>query len=114
MTDFEVRQRLQTSTFGEGKQLIKWVNSSEVAERLGDPTLAMVPVNTIVIRSAPWAIYPGVSMNVPSMTASIHIAERNEVDTILSLAVKHPSYRKSSSRLLPPLDKHDIVAIDLT
>lgn len=99
MTDFEVRQRLQTSTFGEGRQLMKWVNSLEVAERLGDPSLAMAPVGTTVIRSAPWAIYPGVSMNVPAMTASIHVADRNEVDTILSLAVKHPSYRKSSSHL---------------
>lgn len=102
MTDFDVRQRLQTSTFGEGRQLMKWVNSLEVAERLGDPALAMAPVGTCIIRSAPWVIYPGVSMNVPAMTASIHLAERNELDTILSLAVKHPSYRKSSSRLPLP------------
>lgn len=98
MTDLEVRQRLQTSTFGEGIQLLTWINSHEVADRLADPVIAKVPGGTCVLQSPQWVIYRGTSINVSAMSASIFVAERNDLDTILSISVKLPSYSQS---LLP-------------
>ncbi|KAG8792172.1 hypothetical protein FRC20_005570, partial [Serendipita sp. 405] len=96
MTDVELRQRLQTSEYNEGLLLIKWINSLDVVERLSDPGLASFPSGQCLLQSAPWAIYRNTPMVAAAaanmMTASLFIAERTEVDTILSLAVKHPSY----------------------
>ncbi|KAG8824774.1 hypothetical protein FRC19_001068 [Serendipita sp. 401] len=98
MTDVELRQRLQTSEYNEGLLLIKWINSLDVVERLSDPGLASVPSGQCLLQSAPWAIYRNTPMVAAAaanmMTASLFIAERTEVDTILSLAVKHPSYKQ--------------------
>ncbi|KAG8806614.1 hypothetical protein FRC17_004902 [Serendipita sp. 399] len=100
MTDVELRQRLQTSEYNEGLLLIKWINSLEVVERLSDPNLAAFPSGQLLLQSAPWVIYRNTPMAAAAaaasnaMTASLFIAERNEVDTILSLAVKHPSYKQ--------------------
>ncbi|CCA67692.1 hypothetical protein PIIN_01519 [Serendipita indica DSM 11827] len=98
MCDFDLRQRIQTSEFNEGRLLIQWINSLEVAERLADPGLAIAPSGTCIIQSQPWAIYRTPSVATNAMTASIFLAERNEADTFLTVAVKHPSYSQS---LLP-------------
>jgi hypothetical protein len=95
MSDLEVRQRLQTSTYGESRHLIKWINSLEVLERLADPALGHCPCGTTILQSGPWVVYRGVSLNTNAMTAAIFVAERNEVDTILQVAIKHPAYRQS-------------------
>jgi len=108
MSDLEVRQRLQTSTYGESRHLIQWINSLEVLERLADPALGQHPSGTTVLQSGPWVVYRGVSHNTNVMTAAIFIAERNEVDTILQVAIKHPAYRQcllpASMFLSAPLD----------
>ncbi|CAG7847339.1 SubName: Full=Uncharacterized protein {ECO:0000313/EMBL:KIM34220.1} [Serendipita indica DSM 11827] len=93
MCDFDLRQRIQTSEFNEGRLLIQWINSLEVAERLADPGLAIAPSGTCIIQSQPWAIYRTPSVATNAMTASIFLAERNEADTFLTVAVKHPSYK---------------------
>jgi hypothetical protein len=98
MIDLDVRQRLQTSSYGEGLQLMKWIKSPEVGEKLADPALSKVVGGTCILKSGPLVTYHGPSMNVPAMSAFVYIAERNEVDTFFTINVKHPSYSKS---LLP-------------
>ncbi|PVG03222.1 hypothetical protein CPB86DRAFT_695448 [Serendipita vermifera] len=94
MIDLEVRQRLQTSSYGEGHQLMKWIKSPEVGERLADPALTKVVGGTCILKSGPLVTYHGTSMNVPAMSAYVYIAERNEVDTFFTINVVLPSYKQ--------------------
>ncbi len=102
MSDLEIRQRLQASTYGEGRQLVKWINSIEVVDRLSDPALGHCPCGTTILQSGPWVVCRGVSLNTNAMTAGIVVSERNDEFTVLGLAIRHPSFRTS----LPSLDPH--------
>lgn len=91
MTDLDVRQRLQTSAFGEARHIRAFITGREVAERLCDPALGMNNPNQVLISGGPWPIYPGV-LTSPAMTASLCVAERTDVDIVLAVALKHPAY----------------------
>lgn len=103
MSDLEIRQRLQASTYGEGRQLVKWINSPEVLERLSDPSIHNYPAGTTILQSGPWVVSRNVSLNTNAMTAGILVSERNDEFTVLGVAIRHPSFQQLAVILRLPV-----------